>query len=109
MKPVAYIETSVVSYLTARPSRDVVIMAHQQATREWWRTAQDRFLLAASALVIREAGQWDPKAARARLMTLDGVTLLDATAEAEQLARKLIDLGRSLPAPQWTPPTSPSS
>ena len=90
MRSVAYIETSVVSYLTARPSRDVVIMAHQQATREWWRTARDRFRLAASALVIREAGRGDPNAARARLTALDGVPLLDATAEAERLARDLI-------------------
>ena len=90
MKSVAYIETSVVSYLTARPSRDVVIVARQQVTREWWRTARDRFHLAASELVIREARQGDPNAARARLMRLDGVTLLDASEEAEQLARELI-------------------
>ncbi len=91
MRSVAYIETSVVSYLTSRPSRDVVIVARQQVTREWWRTARDRFHLAASELVIQEATQGDPNAARARLM-LEGVTLLDATAEAERLARDLIAL-----------------
>lgn len=90
MRSVAYIETSVVSYLTSRPSRDVVIVARQQVTREWWRTARDRFHLAASELVIQEATQGDPNAARARLMRLEGVTLLDATAEAERLARELI-------------------
>ena len=36
MKPTAYIETTIVSYLTARPSRDLVIAAHQEATRDWW-------------------------------------------------------------------------
>ena len=91
--PVAYIETSVVSYLTSRPSRDVVMLARQQVTREWWRTARDRFHLAASELVVREAGQGDPDAARTRLTTLAGVTLLDATEEAEQLARELIVSG----------------
>ncbi len=90
MSPTAYIETSIVSYLTSRPSRDVVITAHQQVTREWWRTAGDRFHLAASELVIREAGQGDPDAARARLMALEDVTLLDATEEAEELAHELI-------------------
>ena len=90
MKPIAYIETSVVSYLTSRPSRDVVIMAHQQVTREWWQNARDRFLLTASELVIREAGQGDPDAARARLRALEDVTLLDASEEAEQFARELI-------------------
>ena len=93
MKSVAYVETSVVSYLTARPSRDVVIVARQQVTREWWRTARDRFELAVSELVIREARQGDPNAVSARLMRLEGVTLLDATEEAEQLARELIASG----------------
>jgi hypothetical protein len=64
MKPKAYIETTVVSYLTAWPARDVVIAGHQQITREWWRSAADRFELVASDLVIREAGAGDPNAAR---------------------------------------------
>ena len=91
--PVAYIDTSVVSYLTSRLSRDVGMLARQQVTREWWRTARDRFHLAASELVVREAAQGDPDAARTRLTTLAGVTLLHATEEAEQLARELIVSG----------------
>ena len=38
MNPSAYIETSVISYLTARPSRDVVGAAYQKVTGEWWRS-----------------------------------------------------------------------
>ena len=45
MNPSVYIETSVVSYLTARPSRDVVVAAYQEVTREWWRSAPGRFVL----------------------------------------------------------------
>lgn len=93
MTPTAYIETSVVSYLTSRPSRDIVVTALQQVTREWWHTARDRFQLAASELVIREAGQGDPDAARARLAALADVTLLAATEDAEQFAHALIDSG----------------
>ena len=93
MKPTAYIETSVVSYLTARPSRDVVIAAYQEITRDWWRTASNRFNLAASALVIEEAGAGDPDAARIRLEALEAVTLLDATPDAENLARALVEVG----------------
>ena len=93
VKPTAYVETSVVSYLTARPSRDVVIAAYQEITREWWRDAPDEFQLVASELVIAEAGAGDPDAASARLQALESVALVSATAEAETLARKLIDAG----------------
>ena len=91
MRPTVYIETSVVSYLTARPSRDVVIAAYQEITREWWREASNRFDLVASALVVAEAGAGDPEAARTRLQALEAVTLLDATADAEALARALVE------------------
>lgn len=90
MKPKAYIETTVVSYLTAWPSRDVVIAGHQQITRQWWTTAADRFELVASQLVIDEAGAGDVEAARDRLAALASVTLVDATDEALQLAEDLV-------------------
>lgn len=90
-KPVVYVETSVVSYLTARPSRDVVVAAYQQVTREWWRNAPDRFDLVASDLVVAEAGMDDRDAARARLAVLESVTLLEATGDAADLTLALID------------------
>ncbi len=49
-----YIETTFVSYLTARPSRDVVIVGHQQITHDWWDTLAD-FELCTSQLVLQEA------------------------------------------------------
>ena len=91
MKPIAYIETSVVSYLSARQSRDVVVAAYQEVTREWWRTASGRFDLVASALVVAEAGAGDPDAARNRLEALESVALLDATSDAERLAIALVE------------------
>ena len=93
MKPSAYIETSVVSYLTARPSRDVVVAAYQEITRAWWSGARERFDLLASELVVAEAGAGDRDAARARLESIQGIKLLNATTDAEELARALIDLG----------------
>lgn len=56
MKPKVYIETTIISYLTGRPSRDIIIAAHQQITEEWWRTQRNLFDLYASQLVVREAG-----------------------------------------------------
>lgn len=93
MKPTVYIEMSVISYLTARPSRDIVVAAYQEITREWWHDAPTKFDLVASALVVAEAGAGDPNAARSRLMALETVTLLDTSTDAENLARKLLDRG----------------
>ena len=93
MNPTAYIETSVVSYLTARPSRDVVVAGYQEVTREWWRDASARSQLVASQLVVAECEAGDADAARARLEVLQGVALLSTSAEAEDLARHLLDLG----------------
>lgn len=93
MKPRAYIETSVVSYLTAWPSRDVVIAGHQQITHDWWRNVADRFELVASQLVVSEASAGDPDAARDRLAAITGMTLLDASDEALKLAQELISSG----------------
>ena len=75
MNPIAYIETSVLSYLTSRPSRDVVVTAYQQVTREWWGDARDRFQLVASELVARrrdygEHEIWGRCPARRRKMPL---------------------------------------
>ena len=81
-KPSVYIETSIVSYLTARPSRDLIIAAQQAMTRDWWRDAPERFVLLASELVFTEAAAGDADAARARLTALEMVTRLDTTEDA---------------------------
>ena len=93
MKPKVYVETTVVSYLAARPSRDVVIAAHQQVTRDWLEACVDRFELVASELVVQEASAGDPEAARERLDVLEAVTLLEASEEALTLARQLVQRG----------------
>ena len=93
MQPTVYIETSVISYLTARPSRDVVVAAYQRVTREWWDRAADRFDLVASELVVAEAGAGDTDAARTRLKALEAIILLDATEDAAELAGKLTAFG----------------
>ena len=93
MNPTAYIETSVVSYLTARPSRDLVIAAYQQITREWWRDAPRRFELVTSELVVSEAAAGDVRASRARLKMLEDISLLGTNEETQALAEKLLDIG----------------
>jgi len=92
VKPRAYLETTIVSYLTALPSRDLLVAAHQQVTRDWW-AGRDAFDLYISQLVVDEASAGDEGAAARRLEALADLRLLDLTAEATALARQLIDGG----------------
>ncbi len=59
MKPKVYLETTIVSYLTAKPSRDIIIAAHQELTNEWWENRRKHFDLFISQLVIQEAKAGD--------------------------------------------------
>ena len=92
-----YIETTVVSYLTAWPSRDVVIAGHQQVTREWWDTRSGDYELCTSQLGRGEAAAGDSQAAQERLEILGAMTFLDTTPGALNLAKKLV-LAGALPA-----------
>ena len=92
MKRRVYIETSVVSYLTAFPSRDIVRAAHQQVTREWWEK-RSQFELCVSQFVLDEAALGDPDAAAARLAALDGATSLRTTPAVTALATDLLKAG----------------
>ena len=88
MKPRVYVETTIPSYLTARPSRDLFRAAQQQLTREWWdrRAAFDLFI---SPLVLVECQAGDPTAAADRFAALAGLPLLDQTDVVTELAEEL--------------------
>ncbi len=88
-----YLETSVISYLTARPSRDLILAAHQQITRDWWDFKRQSFQIFVSQLVIQEAGAGDFEAAQKRLQVLENIPLLDLTPEVLALAKALLDDG----------------
>ncbi len=74
MKPKVYVETSIVSVLTSRPSRDVEQLAQQQYTLEWWDAANSKFELVISDFVLQEARLGDAVAAKARLDALRAAT-----------------------------------
>jgi len=93
VKAKVYIETTVISYLTARPNRDVVIAGHQKITRDWWQTCRERFDAVASQLVVREASAGDSRAAQKRLEDLATLALLEVTEEAVSLAQELLSTG----------------
>jgi hypothetical protein len=96
MKPTVYIETTIPSYLTAWPSRDLVRAAHQQITREWW-ARRGGYDLYSSRLVIQESQAGDAEAAAERLAALAGIPLLEETTEAAELAEALL---RGVPLPE---------
>jgi hypothetical protein len=96
MKPTVYIETTIISYLAARPSRDLIVAGHQQITHEWWQTVRPNFVALSSQLVAREAGAGDAEAAAARLAFMTGLTLLEISEEALELAQQLL-LNKAIP------------
>ena len=93
MKPTVYVESSVISYLTSRPSRDVVIAARQAITREWWEIHRQRFELCISILVEEEISKGDPTAAGLRLATIAGIPSLSISDETTKIAELLLSRG----------------
>jgi hypothetical protein len=75
-KPLLYIETSIVSYLAARPSRDPVTLRNQQLTHEWWDTRREEYELFTSAEVLHESALGDPEMAKRRLALLSRLGIL---------------------------------
>jgi predicted nucleic acid-binding protein len=84
-KAKVYVETTVVSYLTARKTRDPIAVAHQAVTHRWWRRRK-RFDLYCSQIVVSEAGEGDAQAAERRLAALKGVPSLETNDAVKALA-----------------------
>lgn len=95
-RPIVYVETSVISYLVARRSRDVVVLGRQQATRDWWATATRQWRLVVSEAVIREAGAGDPELARARIASIRDLDVVATSPSAYELAGHLVEV-RAIP------------
>jgi len=86
-----YLETTIVSYLVARPSRDLIVTAHQQLTRQWWEQRRARFACFISQVVLDEARDGDAEQAALRLKAMEGVPRLAATPEGERLATAFLE------------------
>jgi hypothetical protein len=97
LKPRIYVETSVISYLTARPSRDLIVAAHQEVTRQWWEARRADFDLFASEAVRREAALGDALAAQRRLSLLQELRMVEIVPQALALANDIV-VATALPA-----------
>ncbi len=90
MKCTVYIESSIVSYLTARPSNDIRVAANQNTTIEWWERRKQAFEAFVSEFVAAEVSEGDPNAAERRRAVIEGVPELTATEKVRELAEWLI-------------------
>ena len=96
MKRRLYIETTVVSYFTARPSRDLLVAAHQESTHELWPRLNTTYDTYVSALVYEEAAKGDAEQASGRLAAIASFRMLDIDDDSRALAEKLV-AGRGIP------------
>ena len=97
MSETVYIETSILGYLTARPSRDVIVAANIEITREWWNTRRSDFQLYSSQAVVKETSQGDVMIASQRLEILANLALLDLNQAVLNLAEQFLERS-NLPA-----------
>lgn len=88
-----YIETTIPSYLAARPSRDLLQTARQQLTYTWWNNMRQNYDLCISEIVLEEAASGDAAAARRRLPFLQNLPLLDLTETVSDVAKAIMGSG----------------
>src|SRR6056297_742551 len=93
MKQKVYIETSIVSYLTARTSNDLRAMANQNTTIEWWESRMPQFDIYISEFVVAEALQGNAEAAERRMSVLVGISELEVTETVRELGKLFISEG----------------
>lgn len=91
MKPKVYLETSIISYLTARPSSDIITAGHQLTTFKWWENHRREFELFISDLVISEISKGDPNMIKARLKLIQPIPSLKITKAAILLSEKIME------------------
>lgn len=104
-KKTIYIETSVVSYLTARPTGDLLAAAWQKITIDWWDMQRNRFDLYTSDITVEEARRGNPEASTLRLGALSGIPILSTTEAVVGLSKALLQRKRG---PGQSPQRCPS-
>jgi hypothetical protein len=88
-----YVESTIPSYVVARPARDLLQAARQQLTRDWWEMKRDKHELFTSQIVLDEIASGEAAMAQQRLALMSGIPLLPSTEEAEALTQSILDSG----------------
>jgi len=90
MKPKIYMETSVISFLAARASKDKVLSGQQESTHRWWREKRKQYEIFVSKLVWQEEAKGNDEAAKQRLKLIHPLKRLQITLNVSKLARALV-------------------
>ncbi|AFY45308.1 type II toxin-antitoxin system VapC family toxin [Nostoc sp. PCC 7107] len=90
MSEAVYIETSILGYLTARSTKNLILAANMEITKDWWESRRSAFILYASEAVIEEVAQGDSVIAAQRLEILRGFPLLALNQDVQDLAAQLL-------------------
>jgi hypothetical protein len=88
-----YIESTIPSYVVARPARDLIQAGHQQTTKDWWDLKREKYELFTSQVVLDEIASGDKEMARQRIELMAGIPLLDLTHEASTLTKSILSSG----------------
>lgn len=93
MPEIVYIETTIVSYLVAKPSRDLILAAHQEVTREWWENQRPLYRCVTSQETLREASVGDERMAASRLDALKDLPVIELNADIKETAISFLQTG----------------
>jgi hypothetical protein len=88
-----YIESTIPSYVVARPARDLLQAARQQTSRDWWELKRHQHELFTSQIVLDEISSGEAEMAGQRLEVMAGIPVLVANEEAENLTVQILDSG----------------
>ena len=90
IKPKVYVETTILSYLAARPSRQPITSGRQMITRQWWDSERKKYNLVVSEVVEAECERGDPALAQIRRELLGEILLFHVDERILELAKLLV-------------------
>jgi predicted nucleic acid-binding protein len=90
MSETVYIETSILGYLTARSTKNLILAANMEITKDWWENRRSAFTLFTSEAVLDEVAQGDSEMAAQRLEILRDFPLLDLNVSVQGLAAQFL-------------------
>ena len=93
MKPKLYLESTIPSYLVARPSRDVILAGQQKCTRDWWSKRAGSFEIFVSEVVVQEVASGEPAMAARRMTLIKPFAQLESNSAVKELTRALVHGG----------------